>query len=90
MKIDLDLKAQGVDVSTSGYRDFVNAEVRGVELEDVLEDIKSDVLFSAIDLSDYIDLADNNSKLPDILDRLSPDEVISWLHENGHLEDNDD
>ncbi|EAM8429796.1 hypothetical protein ZN11_18950 [Salmonella enterica] len=90
MKIDLDLKAQGVDVSTSGYRDFVNAEVRGVELEDVLEDIKSDVLFSAIDLSDYIDLADNNSKLPEILDRLSPDEVISWLHENGHLEDNDD
>ncbi|EAX5109988.1 hypothetical protein FDQ50_19490 [Salmonella enterica] len=90
MKIDLDLKAQGVDVSTSGYRDFVNAEVRGVELEDVLEDIKSDVLFSAIDLSDYIDLADNNSKLPEILDRLSPDEVISWRHENGHLEDNDD
>ncbi|EAA8522410.1 hypothetical protein EA527_21210 [Salmonella enterica subsp. enterica serovar Give] len=90
MKIDLDLKAQGVNVSTSGYRDFVNAEVRGVELEDVLEDIKSDVLFSAIDLSDYIDWADNNSKLPEILDRLSPDEVISWLHENGHLEDNDD
>ncbi|EHI4523098.1 hypothetical protein J9J52_004477 [Salmonella enterica] len=90
MKIDLDLKAQGVDVSTSGYRNFVNAEVRGVELEDVLEDIKSDVLFSAIDLSDYIDWADNNSKLPEILDRLSPDEVISWLHENRHLEDNDD
>ncbi|HIA0779757.1 TPA: hypothetical protein ACWOXG_004606 [Salmonella enterica subsp. enterica] len=90
MKIDLDLKAQSVDVSTSGYRDFVNAEVRGVELEDVLEDIKSDVLFSAIDLSDYIDWADNNSKLPEILDRLSTDEVISWLHENGHLEDNDD
>lgn len=86
MKIDLDLKAQSVDVSTSGYRNFVNAEVRGVELED----IKSDVLFSAIDLSDYIDWADNNSKLPEILDRLSPDEVISWLHENGHLEDNDD
>lgn len=90
MKIDLDLKAQSVDVSTSGYSNFVNAEVRGVELEDVLEDIKSDVLFSAIDLSDYIDWADNNSKLPEILDRLSPDEVISWLHENGHLEDNDD
>ncbi|MDI5682115.1 hypothetical protein MJI72_23630, partial [Salmonella enterica subsp. enterica serovar Kentucky] len=69
MKIDLDLKDQGVDVSTSGYRDFVNAEVRGVELEDVLEDIKSDVLFSAIDLSVYIDWADNNSKLPEILDR---------------------
>ncbi|EBU9233219.1 hypothetical protein JMJ85_18130 [Salmonella enterica subsp. diarizonae] len=86
MKIDLDLKAQSVDVSTSGYRNFVNAEVRGVELED----IKSDVLFSAIDLSDYIDWADNNSKLPEILDRLSTDEVISWLHENGHLEDNDD
>ncbi|EBE4782492.1 TPA: hypothetical protein ACJHSG_003595 [Salmonella enterica subsp. enterica serovar Aberdeen] len=90
MKIDLDLKVQSVDVSTSGYRNFVNAEVRGVELEDVLEDIKIDVLFSAIDLSDYIDWADNNSKLPEILDRLSPDEVISWLHENGHLEDNDD
>ena len=90
MKIDLDLKAQGVDVSTSGYRDFVNAEIRGVELEDVLEGIEDNDLFFAIDLSDYIDWADNNSKLPEILDRLSPDEVISWLHDNGHLEDSND
>ncbi|ASE85517.1 TPA: hypothetical protein U2I11_001597 [Citrobacter koseri] len=90
MKIDLDLKAQGVDVSTSGYRDFVNAEIRGVEVDDVLEEIESDVLFAAIDLPDYIDWADNNSKLPEILDRLSPDEVISWLRDNGHLEDNND
>ncbi|WP_275166350.1 hypothetical protein [Citrobacter koseri] len=55
MKIDLDLKAQGVDVSTIGYRDFVNAEIRGVEVDDVLEEIESDVLFAAIDLPDYID-----------------------------------
>ncbi|EOA4402496.1 hypothetical protein ACTWBQ_000043 [Citrobacter amalonaticus] len=90
MKIDLDLKAQGVDVSTSGYRDFVNAEIRGVDLEEVLEDIESDVLFAAIDLSDYIDWADNNSKLPEILDRLSADEIISWLRDKGHLEDSND
>ncbi|EKQ1815385.1 hypothetical protein P4Y93_004891, partial [Salmonella enterica] len=55
-----------------------------------LEEIESDVLFAAIDLSDYIDWADNNSKLPEILDCLSPDEIINWLRENGHLEDNDD
>lgn len=90
MKIDLDLKAQGVDVSTSGYRDFVNAEIRGVELDDVMEDIAGDVLFAAIDLQDYIDWAEKNSKLPEILERVSPDEVISWLRDNGHLEDNDD
>lgn len=90
MKIDLDLKAQGVDVSTSGYRDFVNAEIRGVEVDDVLEEIESDVLFAAIDLPDYIDWADNNSKLPEILDRLSADEIISWLRDNGHLEDSND
>lgn len=90
MKIDLDIKVQGVDVSTSGYRDFVNAEVRGVELEEVLEDIEGDVLFPAIELADYIDWADNNSKLPEILDRLSPDEVITWLREHGHLENCDD
>ena len=77
MKIDLDLKAQGVDVSTSGYRDFVNAEIRGVELDDVLEDIEGEVLFASIDLPDYIDWAEKNSKLPEILERVSPDEVIS-------------
>ncbi|EPZ2459381.1 hypothetical protein ACXLRS_004656 [Citrobacter youngae] len=85
MKIDLDLKAQAVDVSTSGYRDFVNAEVRGVELEELLEGIEDNDLFFAIDLEDYIDWADTNSKLPDILDRLSADEIIDWLRENGHL-----
>ncbi|EDV5583685.1 hypothetical protein ZG65_003245 [Salmonella enterica subsp. salamae] len=90
MKIDLDIKAQGVDVSTSGYRDFVNVEVRGVELEEVLESLENDVLFSAIGLEDFVDWADSNSKLPEILDRLSPDEVISWLRDNGHLESNDE
>lgn len=90
MKIDLSLKAQGVDVSTSGYRDFINIDVHGVEVEEVLEEIEGDVLFSAIDLADYIDWADNNSKLPEILDRLSPDEVISWLRDHGHLDDSDD
>lgn len=90
MKIDLNITAQGVDVSTSGYRDFVNAEVRGVELGDVLADIEDDALFQAIELSDYTDWADNNGKLPEILDRLSPDEVITWLREHGHLENSDD
>lgn len=90
MKIDLDIKAQGVDVSTSGYRDFVNAEIRGVEVGDVLEEIEKDVLFAAIDLPDYIDWADTNSKLADILDRLSADEIIDWLRDNGHLETDND
>lgn len=90
MKIDLDLKAQGVDVSTSGYRDFVNAEIRGVEVNDVLDEIENDVLFAAIDLEDYIDWADNNSKLREILNRLSPEEIISWLRINGYLEGGND
>lgn len=90
MKIDLDIKAQGVDVSTSGYRDFVNAEIRGVEVGDVLEEIENGVLFAAIDLPDYIDWADTNSKLADILDRLSADEIIDWLRDNGHLETDND
>lgn len=90
MKIDLDIKAQGVDVSTSGYRDFVNAEIRGVELEDLLEGIEDNDLFFAIDLEDYIDWADTNSKLADILDRLSADEIIDWLRDNGHLETDND
>ncbi|MBC1185873.1 hypothetical protein HII27_09090 [Kluyvera sp. SCKS090646] len=90
MKIDLDIKAQGVDVSTSGYRDFVNAEVRGVELEEVLEDIEDGTLFPAIELSNYIDWADNDGKLPEILERLSPDDVITWLREHGHLGNSDD
>lgn len=90
MKIDLDISAQDVGVSTSGYRDSVSVAVRGVEIEDLLASIECNALFSAIELEDYIDWADGNSKVPEILDRLSPDEVIAWLRENGHLEDGDD
>lgn len=90
MTIDLDIKAQGIDVSASGYRDHVNVEVSGVDLEEMLGGIECDALFSAIELADYIDWADGNSKLPEILDRLSPDEVITWLRDNGHLGDGDD
>ncbi|MET6795470.1 hypothetical protein ABNU38_13965 [Citrobacter braakii] len=86
MKIDLDIKAQGIDVSTSGYRDFVNVEIRGVEIKEVLGEIENPMLFAAIDMDEYIEWADSHSRLPQILELLSADEVIEWLHENGHLE----
>lgn len=89
MRINLDITVQGVDVSTSGYRDFVKAEIRGVEVGDVISEIEPPVLFAEIDLDNYIDWADSSGKTPEILYRLSPDEVIAWLRVNGHLEDED-
>ncbi|MHB9319271.1 hypothetical protein ACP3TG_09150 [Phytobacter diazotrophicus] len=86
MKIDLDLTVQSVEISTSGYRDFVNAEIHGVEVGDVISEIETTVLFAEIDLDDYIDWADSSGKTSEILYRLAPDEVITWLRVNGHLE----
>lgn len=40
MAIDFEVKATGIDVSTSGYRDHVNLEVRGVELSDLVSEIE--------------------------------------------------
>ncbi|MGL4725666.1 MAG: hypothetical protein ACRCWW_14370 [Scandinavium sp.] len=87
MKIDFDVSAAGVDVSTSGYRDHLNLEVRGVEISDLLSSIDETVLFDGIDLEDYIDWADGKGKAPDVLGRLDADEVIAWLRSNGHLEE---
>lgn len=41
MTIDFEVKATGIDVSTSGYRDHVNLEVRGVELSDLALKLKA-------------------------------------------------
>ena len=40
MTIDFEVKATGIDVSTSGYRDHVILEVRGVELSDLVSEIE--------------------------------------------------
>lgn len=40
MTIDFEVNATGIDVSTSGYRDHVNLEVRGVELSDLISEIE--------------------------------------------------
>ncbi|MCY1150507.1 hypothetical protein [Enterobacter asburiae] len=86
MAIDFEVKATGIDVSTSGYRDHVNLEVRGVELSDLVSEIEVYALFQEIDLDDYIDWAEATGHIEDILERLDADEVIAWLRSNGHLE----
>lgn len=86
MEIDFEVKATGIDVSTSGYRDHVNLEVRGVELSDLVSEIEEKALFQEIDLDDYIDWVEAAGHIEDILDRLDVDEVIAWLRSNGHLE----
>lgn len=86
MTIDFEVKATGIDVSTSGYRDHVNIEVRGVELSDLVSEIEVYALFQEIDLDDYIDWAEATGHIEDILERLDADEVIAWLRSNGHLE----
>ena len=90
MEIDFNVKATGVEVSTSGYRDSVEVEVRGVELTDLLSEIEESALFPEIDLEEFIDWADGKGKASEILDRLDADEVISWLRSNGHLEADDE
>ncbi|HDW1381629.1 TPA: hypothetical protein RK230_004701, partial [Enterobacter asburiae] len=84
--IDFEVKATGIDVSTSGYRDHVILEVRGVELSDLVSEIEEKALFQEIDLDDYIDWVEAAGHIEDILDRLDVDEVIAWLRSNGHLE----
>lgn len=86
MAIDFEVKATGIDVSTSGYRDHVNLEVRGVELSDLVSEIEVYALFQEIDLDDYIDWAEATGHIEDILERLDVDEVIAWLRSNGHME----
>ncbi|EQA1641336.1 TPA: hypothetical protein U2L98_000540 [Enterobacter hormaechei] len=86
MAIDFKVKATGIDVSTSGYRDHVNLEVRGVQVSDLVSEIEGKALFQEIDLDDYIDWAEAAGHIDDILDRLDADDVIAWLHSNGYLE----
>lgn len=86
MAIDFEVKAKGIDVSISGYRDHVNLEVRGVELSDLVSEIEVYALFQEIDLDDYIDWAEATGHIENILERLDVDEVIAWLRSNGHLE----
>lgn len=90
MAIDFKVKATGVEVSASGYRDSVDLEVRGVELTDLLSEIEDSALFSEIDLDEFIDWADGKGKASEILDRLDADDVISWLRSNGYLEGDDE
>ncbi|HHA1263871.1 TPA: hypothetical protein ACOELY_004046 [Enterobacter kobei] len=86
MTIDFEVKATGIEVSTSGYRDHVNLEVRGVELSDLVYEIEGNALFLEIDLDEYVDWAEASGHIEDILERLDVDEVITWLRSNGHLE----
>ncbi|HDR2560599.1 hypothetical protein ACTJK1_23410 [Enterobacter sp. 22104] len=86
MAIDFEVKATGIDVSTSGYRDHVILEVRGVELSELVSEIEGKSLFQEIDLDDYIDWAEAAGHTEDVLERLNADDVIAWLRSNGHLD----
>jgi len=90
MEFDLKVKASGVDVSPSGYRDYIDVEVRGVDITDMLSEIQGSVLYEEIELDDFIDWADGKGKASDIISRLDADEVIEWLRSNGHLEASND
>lgn len=87
MKSNIELVAAGVEVTTTAYRDEVKVCINQVEINSVLDEIGQESIFEWTEISDYVDWAEAKDKVSEILDRLSPDEVISWLRGNGHLED---
>lgn len=87
MKSNIELVAAGVEVTTTAYRDEVKVCINQVEINSVLDEIGQESIFEWTELSDYVDWAEAKDKVSEILDRLSPDEVISWLRDNGHLEE---
>lgn len=85
MTVDIEFECKKATVTGVKW-DVVSVEVESVDVSEVLEAIGETKVFYNIALDDYIDWADGHSKLPDILERLNPEEIIGWLRENGHLE----
>ncbi|MCV5708159.1 hypothetical protein OFN39_01590 [Escherichia coli] len=87
MSMDIEIDASGVEIESSGYRGEVTVSLLKVDANSILDELGKENVFEWTDLSEYIDWAESKDKVSEILDRLSPDEVISWLRDNGHLED---
>lgn len=87
VKANIEVVASSVEVTTGTYSTEVKICINQVEINSVLDEIGQESIFEWSDLSDYVDWAEAKDKVSEILDRLSLDEVISWLRDNGHLED---
>ena len=85
MITNIEIIASGFE-SVAGYRDEFGILLKGVEVNSVLDELGQEKVFQWIELSDYIDWAERKELVSEILDRLSPDEIINWLRDNGHLE----
>ncbi|EAO0106743.1 hypothetical protein EU727_08820 [Salmonella enterica] len=85
MTVDIDFKCKKATVTGSNW-DVVNVEIDSVDVSEVLDAIGEKKVFASISVDDYVDWAEAAGHTDDILDRLSPDEVIEWLRRNGHLE----
>jgi hypothetical protein len=84
---DIEITASGIEVVAGRYRDEISVSISNVDVGSLLEEVGQENVFEHVELSDYVDWAEAKDKVSEILERLSPDEVISWLRDNGHLED---
>lgn len=87
MRKDIEITASGIEVGSVGRGDEIWVSLSDVEVDSLLETVGQENVFEHVELSDYVDWAEAKDKVSEILERLSPDEVISWLRDNGYLED---
>ncbi|HFS8111103.1 hypothetical protein JBO41_17465 [Enterobacter asburiae] len=87
MNKDIEITASGIEVGSVGRGDEIWVSLSDVDVGSLLEKVGQETVFEHVELSDYVDWAEAKNKVSEILERLSPDEVISWLRDNGHLED---
>ncbi|MEW5560636.1 hypothetical protein AB1287_10365 [Enterobacter asburiae] len=87
VSVDIEIIVSGIEVSSTGNRGEISVSLSSVDVGAAIEEIGQENIFEHVELSDYVDWAESKDRVSEILDRLSPDEVISWLRGNGHLED---
>ncbi|ENR4995130.1 TPA: hypothetical protein ACXDFA_001019 [Enterobacter roggenkampii] len=87
MNKDIEITASGIEVGAVRYRNEISVSLSDVDVGSLLETVGQENVFEHVELSDYVDWAEAKDKVSEILERLSPDEVISWLRDNGHLEE---
>lgn len=71
----------------SSYYGGLIVSVNGLSISDLFDDLSEDDLFREVDLSSYVDWAEKEGLVSDILDRLSPSDIIAYLKNNGELEE---
>ena len=69
----------------SSYYGGLTVTVNGLSISDLFDDLNEDELFKEVDLSSYVDWAEKEGLVNDILDRLSPTDIIEYLKNNGEL-----